>query len=189
MQRCYQLLFTISVVALSWFAMMAVHELGPVIGAFATGGSVTRLVLHPLTISRTDVSPNPNPGTVVWLGPMLGCALPLIFLGLVLRRSGTLQNIAQFFAGFCLIANGGYIAFGSFFQVGDCGDMLRTGTPIWLMLLFGAVTIPFGLYLWHRLGSPLNYVNNPSMVSKTLALSAFAAFVVIVIGGITLSPR
>jgi hypothetical protein len=56
---------------------MAVHELGHVIGAVISGGVVERVVLHPLTISRTDVSPNPHPGIVVWLGPVIGCLFPL----------------------------------------------------------------------------------------------------------------
>ena len=42
--------------ALSWFVMMAVHELGHVVGALATAGSIERVILSPLTISRTDVS-------------------------------------------------------------------------------------------------------------------------------------
>jgi len=65
MQRFHQLLFIASLLALSWFAMMAVHEFGHVVSAFASGGAVERVVLHPLTISRTDVSPNPNPSIVV----------------------------------------------------------------------------------------------------------------------------
>jgi hypothetical protein len=51
MERFHQLLFIVSLVALSWFAMMAVHELGHVVGAVVTGGNVERVVLHPLTIS------------------------------------------------------------------------------------------------------------------------------------------
>ena len=71
MQRFHQLIFVASLLALSWFAMMAVHELGHVVGALVTGGVVERVVLHPLTISRTDVSPNPEPSIVVWLARSL----------------------------------------------------------------------------------------------------------------------
>jgi hypothetical protein len=42
-----------------------------------TGGTVERVVLHPLSISRTDVSPNPHPVAVVWLGPIVGSVVPL----------------------------------------------------------------------------------------------------------------
>ena len=144
MERFHQLLFAVSLLALSWLAMMAVHELGHVVGALVTGGSVERVVLHPLTISRTDVSPNPRPEIVVWLGPVVGSVLPLLLFAIVPRRFNVLHNVARFFAGFCLIANGAYISFGCFNQIGDCGEMLRTGTPLWAMLCFGAVTIPLG---------------------------------------------
>ena len=30
--------------------------------------------------------------------------------------------------------------------------MLRHGSPPWTLWLFGAVTVPAGLWLWHRLG-------------------------------------
>jgi len=63
--------------------MMAVHEFGHVIGALTSGGVVERVVLYPLTISRTDVSPNPNPSIVVWLGPILGCVIPVCVWGAV----------------------------------------------------------------------------------------------------------
>jgi hypothetical protein len=60
--------------------------------------------------------------------------------------------VLRFFAGFCLIANGAYIAAGSFGRVGDCGEMLRHGSAVWQLWLFGAVAVPAGLWLWHRLG-------------------------------------
>ena len=35
-------------------------------------------LLHPFTISRTDVSPNPHPLVVAWGGPLVGVGLPII---------------------------------------------------------------------------------------------------------------
>ena len=58
----------------------------------------------------------------------------------------------QFFTGFCLIANGAYIGIGSFSKIGDAGDMMRHGSPIWSLWLFGVLTFPLGLYLWNGLG-------------------------------------
>jgi hypothetical protein len=58
----------------------------------------------------------------------------------------------RFFAGFCLLANGLYIAIGSFDRIGDCGEMLRHGSSMWHLWLFGVVTAPLGLWLWHRQG-------------------------------------
>ena len=51
--------------ALSWLAMMIVHEFGHVLHAWFSGANVVKVVLHPLAISRTDVAPNPHPLFVV----------------------------------------------------------------------------------------------------------------------------
>lgn len=113
----------------SWLGMQAVHELGHVSGAWVTGGKVQRVVLHPLTISRTDLAENPSPLAVVWAGPLLGSLLPIL-LWLVAAAAKMPGNfVLQFFAGFCLIANGVYISLGSFGRIGDCGEMLRTAPP------------------------------------------------------------
>ena len=168
---------------------MRLHELGHVIGALGTGGSVTRVVLYPLTISRTDVSPNPHPGFVVWLGPVVGCLLPLSFVALVPRRFVTVRNIARFFAGFCLIANGAYISIGSFDHVGDCGEMLRTGSPIWIMWIFGAATVLLGLVMWHRLGSLGSFMNNPAIIKPGMAILAFLVLGILLGAEFTMSPK
>ena len=186
MQRVLQVVFVIAVLLLSWLGMMVVHELGHVIGAVLTQGVVTNVVLHPLSISRTDVQPNPVPSVVVWLGPLVGVLLPL-FVSLIPWGEPLLKNLARFFAGFCLTANGAYIALGSFEGIGDCGEMLRTGTPIWLMLLFGASTITAGFYLWHTMGSARQFFANPDMVSWQMVVITVTALVVVVIVELALS--
>src|SRR5687768_1269486 len=106
------LLIAVTLVA-CWLGMQAVHEAGHVLGAWITGARVERVVLHPLTISRTDVSENHWPLVVVWMGPIFGVAAPIAiwFLAMLARLPGTF--VLRFFAGFCLIANGGYLAFGA----------------------------------------------------------------------------
>ena len=140
---------------------------------------VERVILHPLTISRTDVSPNPYPELVVWLGPVVGCLLPLFAWVIVPGRLAVLCKVAQFFAGFCLIANVAYISMGSFDAIGDCGEMLRTGTPTWAMLAFGAATVPLGLYLWHGLGSLKEFIDEPSVVTPRMAYIVSGALALI----------
>jgi hypothetical protein len=152
MERVHQVVLIISTLMLSWLGMMVVHEFGHVLGAWMTGGTVTRVVLHPLAISRTDVSPNQQPLFVVWAGPVLGVILPLAGWGLAawIRLPGS--YLLRFFAGFCLIANGAYIGVGEFDRVGDAGELLRHGAAPWDLWLFGIATIPLGLLLWHRQG-------------------------------------
>jgi hypothetical protein len=169
--------------------MMAVHELGHVMGAAMTGGTVQRCVLYPLTISRTDVSPNPRPVIVVWMGPIVGCVLPLVALACVPLRFRCTRLAAQFFAGFCLIANGAYLAVGWMDRVGDCGEMLRNGVPVWWLLAFGGVAIPVGLGLWHGLGSVRHFLATPSLITWRMAYCAAAVLAVIIACEFALSPR
>ena len=56
MKRLHQILLIVSAVLASWLGMQAVHEAGHVLGACMTGGRVSQVVLHPLTISRTDAT-------------------------------------------------------------------------------------------------------------------------------------
>src|SRR5256885_1670691 len=76
-RRFHQVVLISSLLPLSWLGMMAVHEAGHIAAAWLTGGKVVRVVLYPLTISRTDVDPNPNPLAVTWAGPAVGALLPL----------------------------------------------------------------------------------------------------------------
>lgn len=152
MLRFRQSLLILSTILLSWLLMQAVHEFGHIAAAWISGGKVVGVLLDPLSISRTDIEPNPHPLIVVWGGPILGTVLPILAWSVmaVLRLP---RGFLQFFAGFCLIANGAYIGFGSFQRIGDCGQMLRYGSPIWLLWLFGLITIPLGLWLWNGVGS------------------------------------
>lgn len=152
MQRLPQILLILSTLLAAWLGMQMVHEAGHVLGAWATGGRVERVVVHPLTISRTDVSNNPQPLVVVWAGPVFGAVAPLVMWGTALPVKLRGAFVLRFFAGFCLLANGLYIGVGSFDQVGDCGEMLRHGSQPWQLWLFGVLTAPLGFTLWHRQG-------------------------------------
>ena len=153
MKRFHQILLIGSFLPLCWLLMMAVHELGHVVGIVSTGGTVEKVVLHPLAISRTDAAVNPHPLIVVWAGPLIGVLLPLVLTAIAAASRFRWAYLLRFFSGFCLIANGCYIGVGSFGRIGDDGDMLRNGSPMWTLWLFGFLTVPVGLYLWNGLGS------------------------------------
>jgi hypothetical protein len=161
--------------------MQAAHEFGHILGAWVTGGKVSRVVLHPLTISRTDLSHNPNPLVVVWAGPVVGAMVPLLawVVAAASRQSGAF--VLRFFAGFCLLANGLYISVGSFHRVGDCREMLGHGSEAWQLWLFGVVTAPAGLWLWHDqarhfgLGAAQGRVNSRVAYGSLVACVALLA--------------
>jgi hypothetical protein len=60
--------------------------------------------------------------------------------------------------------------------------MLRTGTAVWPLALFGLLTIPAGLALWHRQGANFGLGPHPRAINRadaigcaTLLAAMFAA--------------
>ena len=180
MKRLDQIVLIGTFLGFSWLAMQAVHELGHVLGARFTGGEVAKVVLHPCTISRTDLGHNPNPLAVVWAGPLVGAILPLLafVIAKVCRSPGV--YLFRFFAGFCLIANGVYIAIGCFEDMADAAVMLRHGSPGWTLILFGLLTAPLGLYLWHRQGPYFGLGEAKGEVSRSATLVSTLVFLAVV---------
>ncbi|HEX6983907.1 MAG TPA: hypothetical protein VF170_00960 [Planctomycetaceae bacterium] len=175
--RSRRTLLVASLIPLCWLAMQVVHEAGHVLAAWATGGTVTAVVLHPLAISRTDVASSTSPLAVVWGGPAFGVLAPVAAW---LAASALRQPSAylwRFFAGFCLVANGAYIGSGAAVPVGDAAELLRLGTPAWTLAAFGLVTLPAGLALWNGQGPAFGFGKDARPVSArqtwtTLALLA-----------------
>lgn len=171
----------VSFLPLCWLWMMSVHELGHVLGARCTGGTVKFVELHPLTISRTDVEPNPSPLFVVWCGPVIGCVVPAVFWGIARLMKWQCEFLFRFFAAFCLVSNGVYIGVGSFDFVGDAGDMLRLGSPAWLLWLFGLGSAGLGFGLWNGLGSQFGIGRQSRRVSRKWVLLCFGLLVLTVL--------
>lgn len=160
-----------------WLAMQAVHEFGHVLAAWITGAEVIKVALHPGIISRTDLGHNPHPLFVVWAGPVVGSVIPLgaFLVAKVCRSPGV--YMFRFFAGFCLIANGVYIAFGPSDGAADTGVMMQHDSPRWLLVLFGLLTAPLGLYLWHRQGPHFGLGEAKGKVDRRAAIVSASLFV------------
>ena len=165
--------FLVSLLTAAWLWMQIVHELGHVFGAWLTSGTVQHVELHPLTISRTDVQGSTQ--------PLVGCLLPLLAWWILVELKSSVAFLLRFFAGFCLLANGVYLAAGSFDGVGDCGDLLRHGAPIWSLWLFGLITVPPGLYLWHEQGRLFGFGAKGEVVSPAIKYGIIALAVITVV--------
>lgn len=189
MQRTNQAILILSFIPFCWLAMMAMHELGHILAAWITGGHVTQVVLYPLDFSRTDVSPNPMPLCVAWSGPIMGVGLPLCIWGIFWGWSLPGDYLTRFLAGFCLIANGAYIGFGSFGKIGDAGDMIRLHAERWPLWIFGLITIPIGFWLWHGLGPRFGLGESKGQVEPWAAHLSLGLFVVTFLATFFLSPR
>jgi hypothetical protein len=171
-----------SSVLLAWLLMQIAHELGHVLAAALTAGRVTHVELHPLAISRTDVDPNPQPLAVVWSGPLFGSLAPLVIWAIARAARWRYAFLLQFFAGFCLLANGLYLGVGSFGGIGDAGDIVNHGSPSWTLWLFGLVTVPAGLWLWDGLAPKFGWGKDAEPVPAALAYAALAALAVTAVG-------
>jgi hypothetical protein len=182
-KRVHQTVLIVSTILACWLGMQGVHESGHVLGALLSGGTIRHVVLSPLTISRTDLAENPAPLLVVWAGPIFGVLLPVAAWGIsaVMRMPGAF--VVRFFAGFCLIANGAYIGIGSFGAVGDCGEMLRHGSALWQLWLFGAITVPIGFGLWHRQGPFFGLGAAEGNVNPVVAHGTFVVAVLLLVLG------
>lgn len=189
MSRFFQILLIASTIAFSWLAMMAVHELGHVVHLEITGGSVEKVVLHPLQISRTDPGENPYPLAVAWGGPLWGCLVPLAILLGVWLAARPYAYLARFFAGFCLVANGAYLAGDAFVRGGDGRELIAHGTPPWVLTLVGVPLVALGLTLWNGLGPHFGLgpskgrVNRRAAAGMSAALAGLIALELILFGG------
>lgn len=143
----------VALLGVCWLSMQIVHEIGHVLAGMVTGGSVERVVLHPLAFSRTDFGHNPHPLLSAWGGPLIGSLFPVLLYGLAHWWRLAAGHLFRFFAGFCLIANGVYIGLGVFAQLADAGDLLRAGAAGWHLGFFGLAATGLGLWFWNGLGS------------------------------------
>ena len=179
--RRVQIILVGSTVALSWLLMMAVHELGHVLHAGLSGGRVTAVILHPLAISRTDVTPNPHLQFVAWGGAIWGTALPVLALLIVRYFGWRYAYLVSFFAGFCCVANGAYLAAGSLVMVGDAADLMRVGVPPWFLVSIGLPLCGIGLYLWNGLGKHFGLGADAGEVNANAAATLLIILVVVVV--------
>jgi hypothetical protein len=171
----------VSTAGFSWLAMMVVHELGHAFNAWSSGGVVSKIVLHPLAFSRTDLSVNPHPLFVAWGGAIWGCLIPLGILAFVHFIARNYRYLFAWWAGFCCIANGAYLACGWLFSgdakaADDANVIMQNGGTWWQLVVFGLIAIPLGLWLWNGLGPHFGLgtaqgkVDRKAAVLTTLAL-------------------
>lgn len=164
------LVFALVGLALAFYVMMLVHEFGHVLGAWLVGVPVERFVFHPLAFSRTQTPRSANALWIVWAGPIGGVVIPLLvwLLWWMARLPGLAY--ARWFAAWCLVANGVYIGAGIVMAEADPGEMLRLGTPRWVMFVFGLVCCVAGAFLWFGQGKHFGVGPNAKPVCWVRAL-------------------
>jgi hypothetical protein len=133
--------------------MMVVHELGHVLHAWVSGGKVAAVHVPLVGFSLTLFATNPHPHFVAWGGAVWGSLLPVALWGVFQWMGWRGREWVEGFAGFCLVANGAYLGAGWTMRAGDAGDLVRYGTPVWVLVGCGVVAVGAGLYLWHAMGA------------------------------------
>lgn len=186
--RVWQIALIVSMLCLSWLGMMAVHELGHVLHAWASGGTVWRVILHPLAISVTYYRHNPHPHFVAWGGALWGSLLPLGLLGLVQFARRRLACLFRFFAAFCLLANGVYIGLDAFVQAGDGRTLVRGGSPRWLLVAFGCAAVGASALLWNGLGPSFGLGTPSKPVGRRAVVGVVVALVALIGAELLLFP-
>jgi hypothetical protein len=183
--RFFQILLIVSMACFSWLAMMVLHEFGHVIQAWFSGGIVSKIVLHPLAFSRTDLSVNPYPLFVAWGGAIWGILIPLGFLAFVRVIKWNYGYLFCWWAGFCCIANGTYLACGWLFYGGanaadDSNVILRSGGDWWQLIAFGLMAVALGLWLWNGLGPHFGCGTAQGKVDRKAAVGMTIALLILV---------
>ena len=113
---------------------------------------------------------------VAWGGPVVGVIVPLIVWGIAAALRWRAAFVLRFFAGFCLIGNGAYLACGSFGRVGDCGQLLPHGAALGQLWLFGAIAVPMGLWLWHGQGAQFGLGSAAQQTNPGIAYGSLIGF-------------
>jgi hypothetical protein len=124
-----------ALVLLAWCVMTFTHELGHLLGGWASGGQLQHAELRPWKLPHSHFEPNPRPLITLWAGPLT--------LAAILKRPW-----AWFVANFCLLANGCYLATswvsGEPFL--DAPRLIKEGASPLSLVLYCLVTIGFGYW-------------------------------------------
>ncbi len=131
----------LTVLAFSWLYMQWTHELGHIIAGVATGAEVNRVILNPFRFSMTQFASNPRPHLTSWGGPILGVLIGAGLPVLLSIRCASARASLLIVAAFVLVANGLYIGLGALRPIADASDLLRHGTPRWVLVMFGLVCV------------------------------------------------
>lgn len=164
-----------------WVLMLLTHELGHGLAAWLTGGEVVSTDLRPGALGHTLVEPNPHPHWVVWGGFLSGCLLPLGAWAAIHRAVPRIAGDLRLLVGFCLLANGAYLAAGGGESLTDTGVLLSLGWPYPVLIAIGLLlAIPGYLLCRRELGFRMTAVRTggigwASITVRWLALAIWVA--------------
>lgn len=136
------LLLAVPLLGWAWLSCMLIHELGHVLGAWATGGRLVLVNVRPFVFSTTLVEPNPMPGVVLWSGFLLGWLVALFAIPLWRVHVHPVGPIAKAWSAYCWLSMGSYLALAMGERFSDTGLLLKLGwSPLLLCCVGGGVAV------------------------------------------------
>lgn len=153
-------------------AATAIHELGHALALWTTGGSVTRITLHPFSWSYTYYgSPPTCPLLTAWAGVLFSSSLGLLLLIVIRPRRGA-WTVPLALMGLCtLMVNGLYLIMDSVFLAGgDATTIIAHGTPRAVVLVIGVGLAALGLVVGYLLLPRLGLTATDGVVSRVAVL-------------------
>lgn len=168
-----------------WYGMMLTHELGHVLAAVATGSRIDAVRVPLFGLSQTEIATYKHPVAVIAMGPVVGVVPPLIAWAALVRRQARVGRpgrapLTKFFAGFCLVANGGYLASALVLPVGDVADLMALGVSANLLGGAGVAMAGAGLWMWNGLGAAFGLArgasaeHDPTLAKRSILAATFA---------------
>lgn len=92
-------------------------------------------------------------------------------------------------AGFCLIANGAYIGFGTIRPIGDAEELIAHGMPRGPMAAFGLLAFAGGFWIWDRISPRFGFGTAPAEISAWHAYVIFGIAALLTAGGLVFGDR
>ncbi len=136
--------------AWGWELMLLTHEIGHLIAAGCTGAVVLQSNLLPWVLPCTLIEQNPHPHVVAWGGITSGVGIPIVIWGVLTWLQRPAAATGAGLAGFCLLANGAYLAAGGGESLTDTGVLRALGWSNGLLIVVGLVLAVPGYWLCRR---------------------------------------
>lgn len=135
--------------AFAYNASTVLHELGHAIGHWIGGGTVGRLIIHPLSWSYCiPESMSEYSNLTTWGGVVFGSVMGLLLVTVVWRWRGPYVVFAFMTGAVACLHNGFYLIFDFLTNSGgDATDLISGGTPSVLILAVGFLTLGIGSVL------------------------------------------
>lgn len=150
-------------------ATIAFHELGHAFAMVLDGVHIKEFFLNPFSWSWTFPESLNNPLFTAFGGVSFGLLFAILpFIGTIWIRSAYFRIPAFITAAFACAINGIYLVAGTFFKVGDGGELIQYGVSQILILSLGSLYLIAALILLAVIQPLLGINKNISIVKRFL---------------------